>query len=119
MEDPKLHPELVQMMFYGSKEQILTLDNIRGCIEMFLFDHIKIDFDPFVSSIKHGLAGNIISTLEGLGYSRLRKEIKKTFGDERGILVDQQVAMIAQAVALRLSESSAQPEKMMLEKLQG
>lgn len=114
-----LDSELVQLMFYGSENQILTPDNIRGSIESFLFDNLKIESNPFVSTVRHGLAGNIITLLEGLGFLRLQEGIKKATGSEREKLADQQIALIGQAVALKLSESTKQPEKMMLEVLQG
>jgi len=113
-----LDSELVQLMFYGSENQILTLDNIRGSIESFLFDNLKIESNPFVSTVRHGLAGNITSLLAGLGFFRLQEKMEKAIGAERETLADQQIALIGQAVALQLSESTKQPEKMMLETLQ-
>lgn len=104
-------------MFYESKDQILTFEIIKGCIESFIFENLRIENNPFVSSVRHNLAGNIINTLMNMGFTRLWDYIKKLSGVEKEKLIDQQIEMISSAITLQLSTSKSQPEKMMLEML--
>jgi hypothetical protein len=118
-DEVRLQPELMQAMFYGSDNQILSFENIKGCIESFLFENLRTEISPSASGVRHNLAGNVIASLMKMGFSDLQKRIKKATRAEKEKLVDQQVAMISEAVAFQLLKSKMQPEKMMLEKLHG
>jgi hypothetical protein len=115
----RLHPNFLQAMFYESENQILTLEGVKGCMEGFLFEKLRIESNPSVSSVRRNLAGNISASLMNKGFSELREKIKKATGEEKEKLVDQQILMISEAVAQHLSTSKVQPEKMMLEILLG
>ena len=113
----RLSNELMQMMFYNSKGQILDTANIKGCIERFLFEKVRTEDSLFMSTLRHNVANNIANAVAA-GMSDLHGRIRRAADvNEKNELIDRQVLIITEAINHQLITARLGPEGVMLEKL--
>jgi hypothetical protein len=119
MENIRLHPEFVEMMFYDSVDGVISVKNVKSNIIKFLFAYVRAEDNIYTADMRNLIANNVANALASMNFEALHDDIGRLVDDEeeKNRLVDRQIMMVNEVVIAQFSTSKKELEGFILGKM--